>query len=255
MCTTFPLGEIVVVDDGQHRPPLRGFIRDRGDAFRVVEDFRDVSPAALRTTAAKAADGEFLCFLHDDVEVQSDRWLEELVGLVSQPGVGAAGAKLLYESGAVEHAGIVLGIGGAVGHVHRNLDRLEPGYFGRAMLSQTYSAVSWATMIVRREAFEAVGGFDEDHLSGAFADVDLCLRLGEAGWRVAWTPSAELVHHESPTRPRENDAALDGRFAREVDYLHRRWPSVLANDPAYNPNLSLAHETWPLAWPPRASYR
>jgi glycosyltransferase involved in cell wall biosynthesis len=246
--------ELVLIDDGEQRPPLRAFLRDRQDV-RVVEDTRSVSDAALRNAGARASRGDVLCFVHDDVEVLNDTWLEEMIGLLFQPGIGAVGAKLLYPSGKVQHAGIVMGIGGAIGHVGRFTDRIEPGYFGRAMLSQTFSAVSWACMVVRREAFEAVGGFEEEHLSGAFADVDLCLRLGEAGWRVAWTPNAELIHHESPTDPPETDPQNAVRLAREIRYLHTRWPAVTANDPAYNPNLSLAHETWPLAWPPRVSYR
>ncbi len=254
MRSTYPAPELVVVDDGDRRPPLHAYLRDRGHLLTVVRDERDVSDAALRNAGARAASGDILCFVHDDVEVGADGWLEEMVGLLLQPGIGAVGAKLLYPDGSVQHAGIVMGIGGTVGHVHRFTDRLEPGYFGRAMLSQCFSAVSWACMAVRREAFEAVGGFEEEHLSGAFADVDMCLRLGEAGWRVGWTPFAEMVHRESPVEPPETQADNGVRLAREIRYLHNRWPSALERDPAYNPNLSLAHETFPLAWPPRASY-
>jgi glycosyltransferase involved in cell wall biosynthesis len=255
MRTTYPAPELVVVDDGDRRPPLRAYLHDRSHTLKVVRDERDVSDAALRNAGARAASGEVLCFVSDDVEVEAHDWLEEMVGLLLQPGIGAVGAKLLYPTGSVEHAGIVLGIGGTVGHVHRYTDRLEPGYFGRAMLSECFSAVSWACMVVRREAFEAVGGFDEEHLSGGYADVDLCLRLGEAGWRTGWTPFAELVHHQPAQKPPEARTESNLQLAREVRYLHRRWGSVLEQDPAYNPNLSLAHETFPLAWPPRASYR
>jgi len=244
-----------VVDDGDRRPPLRQFLRDRAAGLTLVQDDRDCSDSALRNAGARAAAGEVVCFVHDDVEVITDRWLEEMVGLLVQPGVGAVGAKLLYPDGSVEHAGTVTGIGGTVGHIHRSIDRLEPGYFGRAMLTQSFSAVSWACMAVRREAFDQVGGFDEAHLSGAFGDTDFCLRLGEAGWRVAWTPHAEFIHHEDKDGPREGDGENAVRFAREIRYLHSRWPEHLVGDPAYNPNLSLAHETLPLAWPPRVSYR
>ncbi len=123
------------------------------------------------------------------------------------------------------------------------------------MLAQSFSAVSWACMAVRREAFDQVGGFDEAHLSDAFGDTDFCLRLAEVGWTVSWTPHAELLHHEDKGEPREGDGENAVRFAREIRYLHGRWPEVLERDPAYNPNLSLAHETVPLSWPPRASYR
>ncbi len=251
----YPDVEVMVVDDGDRRPMLRAFMRDWRKTVTVVSDYRNVSDGALRNAAAGQASGEILCFLHDDVEAVSDGWLEEMVGLLLQPGIGAVGAKLLYPDETIHHAGIVMGIGGTAGYIHRRADRLDPGYGGRAMLSQSFSAVSWACMVVRREAFEAVGGFDEANLSGAYVDVDFCLRLGEAGWRVAWTPNAEMTRYASPTEPRESEGENAIRFAREIRYLHTRWASVLAADPAYSPNLSLAHETMPLAWPPRASYR
>ena len=253
--STYPDIELVVVDDGDRRPPIRQFLNEREGGLVVVREEGDCSDSALRNAGARAARGEVLCFLHDDVEVLTDHWLEEMVGLLLQPGIGAVGAKLLYPSGDVQHAGVVAGIGDTVGNVHRFTDRLEPGYFGRAMLSQSFSAVSWACMAVRREAFEAVGGFDEDHLSGVFGDADFCFRLGEAGWRVGWTPHAELLHHESPSDARETDGENAVRFAREIRYLHSRWRPMLDRDPAYNPNLSLAHEVLSLAWPPRVSYR
>jgi GT2 family glycosyltransferase len=253
--STYPDVEIVIVDDGAERAPLREFLRDWGDTLTVVRDERDVSDSALRNAGARAASGEVLCFLHDDVEVLTDYWLEEMVGLLLQNGIGAVGAKLLYEDGSVQHAGLIAGIGGTVGNAHRFIDRLEPGYFGRAVLAQCFSAVSWACMAVRREAFDAVGGFDEERLSGAFGDVDFCLRLRESGWLTAWTPFAELLHREAKDEPRETEGEIGVRLARDIRYLQSRWGDVLANDPAYSPNLSLAHETFPLAFPPRATYR
>ncbi len=253
--TTYPDFEIVVIDDGGDWPLMRTFFRDFRGTVVVHESSGDASDAELLNGAVRSCSGDLVCFLHDDVEVISDGWLEEMVGLLLNPGIGAVGAKLLYPDGTVEHAGLVMGIGGTVGNVHRKASGLEPGYFGRAMLAQCYSAVSMACMAVRREAFEEVGGFDGEHLSGAFLDVDLCLRMGEAGWRVAWTPFARLTHYETPTAPRVTDGENAVRFAREIRHLQTRWRETLERDPAYNPNLSLAHETWPLAWPPRASYR
>jgi O-antigen biosynthesis protein len=177
-----------------------------------------------------------------------------MVSLVTQPGIGAVGAKLLYPNGTIEHAGVVAGIGSTVGHPHRRSGWLEPGYFGRLLLTQSYSAVSWACMVVRRAAFDEVGGFAEDSFSGAFADADFCFRLGDAGWRVGWTPSAELIHHQSAAEPRESEGENATRFARDIRHLQRRWHTRLDHDPAYNPNLTLAHENFALAWPPRASY-
>lgn len=255
LCSTYPAIELVVVDDGTRRPPLRQFLRDRQGGMTVVRVQGDSTDSALRNVGARASKGDVVCFLHDDVEVLTGNWLEELVGLLLQPGMGAVGAKLLYPGGAIQHAGLVAGIGGTVGNAHRFVDRLEPGYVGRAMLAQCFSAVSWACMAVRREAFDAVDGFDEGHLAGLFGDADFCFRLGEAGWQVGWTPHAELLHHESTDEGRGTDGENAVRFARDIRYLQERWRPLLDRDPAYNPNLSVAHETFPMAWPPRVSYR
>jgi glycosyltransferase involved in cell wall biosynthesis len=253
--STYPDIELVLVDDGDRRPPLRELIRDQSGTVTVVREERGGTDGALRNAGARAARGEVLCFVHDDIEITTDHWLDEMVGLLLQPGIGAVGAKLLYPDGLVQHAGIVGGIGSTVGNVHRFTDRLEPGYCGRAMLTQSFSAVSWACMVVRREAFEAVNGFDEVSLSGAFGDVDFCYRLGEAGWRVGWTPHAEVLHHESPKDARETEGENAVRFARDIRHLRTRWRAMLDGDPAYNPNLTLAHENFALAWPPRVSLR
>ena len=252
--STYPDMEILVLDDGGFRPPMRQFLRDRADWLTVIEDDRDLSDSAQRNLVAKSANGSVLVFVHDDVEVLDSGWLEEMIGILAFPDVGCVGAKLLYPDMRIQHAGITVGIGGTVGHSHRLLfDRLDAGYSGRLKLAQCPSAVSWACMAVRREAFEAVGGFSESHLTGMFGDVDFCLRLSEAGWRTGWTPCAELIHYELPedSRPDGENAI---RFDRDIRYLNQRWSHWVENDPAYNPNLSLAHEVFLLAWPPRVRF-
>ena len=244
--STYPNIEIVVIDDGAFRPPMRQYLRDHSDWLTIISHDADLSDSAQRNLAA-AARGDVLCFLHDDVEVLTDTWLEEMVGTLSYPGIGAVGAKLLYSDLTIQHAGMVIGIGGTVGNPHRmNFDSISPGYFGRLMLSQSPSAVSWACMAVRREAFDAVGGFSEEHFTGMFGDADFCLRLNQAGWRTGWTPHAELIHFERP-----EDSRVDGenivRFDRDIRMLHSTWGAWIEDDPAYNPNLSLAHESSP--WP------
>lgn len=251
--TTYPNFEIVVLDDGAFRPPMRQYMRDHFEWLRVIEHTRDISDSAQRNVAAASARGDILCFVHDDIEVLTDSWLEEMVGMLSFPTIGAVGAKLLYPDLTIQHAGIVVGIGGTIGNPHRlHFDSISPGYFGRLMLSQCPSAVSWACMAVRREVFDGVGGFNEEQFTGVFGDVDFCLRLSQAGWRTGWTPHAEVIHFERP-----EDSRIDGenaaRFDRDIRSLHSTWAAWVENDPAYNPNLSVAHESMPLAWPPRRS--
>jgi O-antigen biosynthesis protein len=252
--STYPNFEIVIFDDGEFRPPMRQYLRDHGEWLTVVRDTRDISDSAQRNAAAAAAGGDVLLFVHDDVEVLTDSWFEEIVGVLSYPGIGVVGAKLLYHDLSIQHAGVVLGIGGTVGNPHRvHFDRLSAGYFGRLMLSQCPSAVSWACMAVRRDAFDAVGGFSEKEFTGMFGDVDFCLRLRQLGSRTGWTPHAELVHYEDPSDSRAADGENAVRFDREIRLLHTKWAEWIENDPGYNPNLSLAHESFPLAWPPRRS--
>jgi GT2 family glycosyltransferase len=109
-------------------------------------------------------------------------------------------------------------------------------------------------LAVRRDLFNEIGGFSEEHFTGVFGDVDFCLRLNEAGWRTAWTPYAEMIHFELPEDGRAVDGANAIRFDRDIRYLRRRWGKWLDDDPSYSPNLSLAHESLSLAWPPRRSY-
>jgi O-antigen biosynthesis protein len=180
-------------------------------------------------------------------------WLEEMVGQVLQEGVGAVGAKLLYGDGRIQHGGVLLGVGGVANHAHRLSDRLSTGHFNRLFAPHSLAAVTGACMLVRRGAYEQVGGLDEVNLPIAFNDVDFCLRLREAGWRIVWTPFAELTHYESVTRGADTGARAEG-FAREVHYMVERWGDVLRRDPSYNPNLTLEHERFSLAFPPRVTW-
>ena len=193
--------------------------------------------------------GEAVCLLNDDTEVTSGGWLSEMVGQLLQPEVGAVGAKLYYDDGTIQHAGVVLGVGGVAGHAYRRAEGSSAGQMGRLHLAQTMSAVTGACMLVRRRAWDDVGGLEEEHLAVAFNDVDFCLRLGRAGWRVVWTPAAELVHHESVSRGSETRRRA--AFAAESQYMEWRWGPMLRADPSYNPNLTLVAEDFSPAWPPR----
>jgi GT2 family glycosyltransferase len=154
----------------------------------------------------------------------------------------------------VQHAGTIVGLGGAAGHVFRFFPRSDPGYFGRLVLTQELSAVTAACMVLRREVFEEVGGFDEQNLVVAFNDVDLCLRIGEAGYRIVWTPFAELYHWESVSRGSDFTAERYAQFRGEADYLAERWAAIVAHDPYYNPNLTIHSEDCALAFPPRVTW-
>jgi glycosyltransferase involved in cell wall biosynthesis len=254
--TTYPNFEVVVVDNSSRTLPTLEYLRGNDDRVTVIRDERPFNYSAINNAAVRKTSGTMVCLLNDDTEIIAGDWLTELVGHVLQPGVGAAGAKLYYDDGRIQHAGVVLGMLGVAGHSHRMFDRLSPGYFGRLQVAQNLSAVTAACVVVRREAWDQVGGLDEQNLPIAFNDVDFGLRLREAGWGVVWSPYAELFHHESVSRGPDDTGPRATAFAHEFEYMQKRWgPRVLRNDPYYNPNLSLTAEDFSLAWPPRVSYR
>jgi GT2 family glycosyltransferase len=224
---------------------------------RVATRAHDSAPfnySQVNNLGVAAAKGTLLCFLNDDIEVISADWLAQLVARVGLDGVGAAGPMLYYPSGVVQHAGVLLGVGGVADHTFRNMERTEAGYFARGVLEQDYSSLTAACLLVRRAAFEAANGFDTD-LPAAFNDIDLCIRMRREGWRLIWTPSARLVHHESLTFGDHRTAERRGQFSRDLALMRGRWPGLLGKDPYYNPNLSLdpAHQ-FQLAFPPRLPY-
>ncbi len=245
--TSYPRFEIIVVDN-QSRDPVTLSLLARE---RVLHFDAPFNYSAINNLAARSATGELLCFLNDDTEVIEPGWLEELVSQALRPSVGAVGAKLLYPDGRIQHAGVGLGLLGLAGHFHKGLDAGAPGYMGRAQLVQEVSAVTGACLMVRKESFERVGGFDEIHLPVSFNDVDLCLRLRESGLRCIFTPHAVLIHHESYSRGADDTAEKLARVEREAMFLRSRWAALIADDPAYSPNLSLWTENFGLSWPPR----
>ena len=170
-----------------------------------------------------------------------------------RPEVGAVGAKLLYPDRTVQHGGVVLAGDYVARHVDVGRPDADDGYLGRSAIVQTMSAVTGACLAIRRDVFEAVGGFDAERLAVDYSDMDLCLRAGAAGYRTLWTPFARLLHHESATRGPYMTAAKLARWAAETAAMRARWGGLLDRDPWYNPNLSIdpAGQAYDLAFPPR----
>lgn len=249
--TAYPDYEVVVVDNGSVKEETQQLFRRFGPALTVLRDDRPFNFSALNNAAVARCQGEVLCLMNDDCEVTDQGWLEEMVSQLARPGVGIVGAKLLYPDGRIQHAGVILGIGGVAGHGHWKSDRLAHGYFGYLQTPRTLSAVTAACMVVRRDAYEQVGGLDETNLAVAFNDVDFCIRVREAGWRVVWTPYAVLTHHESVSRGYDVVVRPSG-FREEIGFMERRWGQTLRTDPAYNPNLTLEDTEYGPAFPPRA---
>jgi len=251
--TSYGNYEILVVDNNSDDPEALAYFASLAEdgRIRVLRDERPFNYSALNNAAAQRARGEYLCLLNNDIEVISPEWLDEMMGLAIQPGVGAVGARLWYPDDTLQHGGCITGVRGVAGHAHKHLPRGHFGYLARAQLIQTLSAVTAACLVIKKCTFQQVGGLDETNLKVAFNDVDFCLRVREAGYRNIWTPYAELYHHESATRGYEDTPEKQLRFRAEVLYMQQRWGEILKNDPAYNPNLTLDRDDFSYAWPPR----
>jgi GT2 family glycosyltransferase len=251
--TRYPNLEIIIVDNESCEPATFAYFDELRSESRVrvlrVEGAFNFS--ALNNRAAGIANGELLGFINNDIEVIEPDWLEEMVSQALQPRVGAVGAKLYYSDDTIQHAGVVLGLGGVAGHSHRYFPRDAAGYCGRLHQVHDVSCVTAACMLVWKRVFDEVGGLDEVNLQVALNDVDFCIKIREAGHRLIWTPYAELYHHESASRGSDLVSANLPRFSREMAYMKKRWAGVLQHDPFYSPNLSLDDEYFALAFPPR----
>ncbi|SEC30051.1 Glycosyltransferase, GT2 family [Rhizobiales bacterium GAS191] len=240
--------EVIVVDnDSRDKDTRQLFAELRCDArVKIISAAGRFNYSALNNTAAAAATGDVLLLLNNDIKVIDPGWLAEMVSHAVRPDIGAVGAKLLYDDLRLQHGGVVLGVGGVANHFHNLLSDADPGYFGRALLTQNVSAVTGACLAIRRSLFEKVRGLDEENLPVTFNDVDLCLKLLDAGYRNIWTPHARLYHLESASRGSDTTPEKRKRFLREAEYMVERWQHRLIQDEFYNVNFSLANGNFEL---------
>jgi len=253
--TTYPNYTITIIDNGsQEEKTLTLFQHLCCDQrIRIIHDDAPFNYSRLNNRAASSSSADYLCLMNNDTEVLAPDWLSEMVSHAMQPGVGAVGARLWYPDGTLQHAGMVLGIHKGAGHAHRFLSRGEQGYFCRGCLQQSFSAVTGACLLVERSKYFEVNGLNEEHLTVAYNDVDLCLKLRQIGYRNVWTPYAELFHHESVSRGYDDTPEKRGRYEKEAAYMLSQWQHIFDADPAYNPNLTISAEDFSLAWPPRVA--
>ena len=240
--TTYPNYEILVVENNSVEPETFEYYRtiDGKRNTRVITWDKPFNYSAINNFGVRYAKGSYLICLNNDVQVITPGWMEELLGVCQREEVGAVGAKLYYPDDTIQHAGIVVGIGGIAGSLFVGMKRERSGYLHKASLMQDLSAVTAACMMMKREAFEAAGGFEEK-LAVAFNDVDLCLKIGRAGYLVVYDPYVELYHYESKTRGSEDTKEKVRRFQGEIEYMRSHWTEMLKRgDPCYNKNLSLS---------------
>ncbi|NJO42794.1 MAG: glycosyltransferase family 2 protein [Cyanobacteria bacterium RU_5_0] len=239
--TTYPNYEVILIDNGS----------DEIETLQVIQNWQTIEPkrfrcypfnipfnyAKLNNFAVTQAQGDYLLFLNNDVAVITSDWLEAMVEQVQRKAIGAVGSLLLYPDDTVQHAGVILGVGGVANHSHRHFPIGHPGYVGQLAAINNYSAITGACLMCRREVFEQVGGFDE-HFAVAYNDVDLCLKMKQHGYHNVYLPHVMLYHHESKSRGYEDTPEKQHRFGQEVDRLQQKWGTLLEHDPCYNLNLS-----------------
>jgi GT2 family glycosyltransferase len=244
--TAYPNIDVIIADNESTEPASRALLSSLSldPRVRVVGLPGPFNYAAINNEAVRYARGDILLFMNNDITVIEPFWLHELVAHALRPDVGAVGASLLFPDGAVQHAGVILGVPslpgrpGVAGHFGTKHKQGDKGYVGQLALARTVSASTAACLAMRKAVFDAAGGFDEVNLAVSYNDVDLCLRLREQGLRTIWTPFAELVHHESASRGSDLAPENTDRAAREWDYMHTRWGYRLRNDVYYNENFS-----------------
>ncbi|MCI5648106.1 MAG: glycosyltransferase family 2 protein [Fusicatenibacter sp.] len=239
---TYSSYEIIVIENNSTEPEtFELYQRLEEKNIRVIRyPEQGFNYSAINNFGVREARGEYLLFLNNDIEVITPDFIEKMVGNCQRKDVGAVGVKLYYPDHTIQHAGIVIGIGGIAGHAFLGMQGARSGYLHKASLQMNVSAVTAACMMMKREVFDAVGGFEEK-LSVAFNDVDLCLRVGRAGWRIVYNPHVEMYHYESKSRGAEDDENKIRRFQSEIEFMRIRWITLLkAGDPCYNPNLTLS---------------
>lgn len=239
--TTYPNYEIIIADNGSTDEKMKelydSFKQKLNERFRVVVIDIPFNFSKINNIAAKDAKGKYLLFLNNDTEVINADWLKLMVSFAQQERIGCVGAKLLYPNNTIQHAGVILGLGGIAGHGHYGYPHGDLGYFGKLALNVDYLAVTAACLLMRKQDFEAVSGFDED-FTVAFNDVDLCLKVKQLGRDNVWLHEAELYHFESQTRGYDDKGKKKKRFEKEKAMMEHKWSNLIEDDPFYNPNLT-----------------
>jgi len=239
--STYRNYEVIIVENNSKEPDTFAYYKsiDGKDGISVIYWEEEFNYSRINNYGIMHAKGDYIVCLNNDISVITPDWMEELLGNCQRKEVGITGARLYFPDNTIQHAGIVVGMGGSAGSMFVGMSWNRTGYMHKAAIQQNLSAVTAACFMVKRQAFEQAGGFDEK-LAVAFNDVDFCLRVRRAGYLVVYNPDAQMYHDESKTRGYEDTPEKQARFQKEKDYLRSRWPEIMEQgDPYYNRNLSL----------------
>ena len=240
--TTYKNFEIIIVENNSTEEETFKYYEEaekQYDHLTILTWKDEFNYSAINNFAVQRAKGEYVLFLNNDIEVISPDWMTDMLRYAQRKDVGIVGAKLYYPDNTIQHAGVIMGLGGVAGHIFSGIPRNDYGYGGLAMIVQDMSAVTAACMLMKKSDFESVGGFDEGY-KVAFNDVDLCMKIREKDLLIVYTPDVEMFHYESKSRGQEDSSEKLLRFQGEVERFKKRWPEILRDgDPYYNVNLTL----------------
>jgi GT2 family glycosyltransferase len=237
--STYDNYEVIIVENNSVKPETFAYYDTiRSDRVHILSFAGPFNFSKINNEAVKQAIGEHVVLLNNDTKCLTPDWIEQLLQYSQYDDIGAVGAKLLYPDNTVQHAGVIIGLGGIAGHAHLNRKKDDPGYMFRAVVPQAIGAVTGACLMIRKDKYLGVGGLNDD-FAVAFNDIDLCLRLMKAGYRNIFTPYVQMVHYESKSRGNDMDPDKIDRFSSEVDLFEQLWDMCRFSDQFYNPNFSL----------------
>jgi len=238
-CTNYPNFEIVVINNASDDPRLLEYLTNEQseNRIKILHYNKPFNHSEMNNIAVDSVDSEFVLFVNNDIEIISEKWLEQLVAITElDQSIGVVGGLLLYPDGQVQHGGVILGLYGTAGHAHKYIFNGLPGYLGRLHTLQEVSGITAALALVRRSSFKHISGFDSNRYPTLYNDVDLCIRLRKEGYRCIYNPMVRAIHYETKTRP-VNSEELVYKQRLASDYAE-----ILNRDPFYNPNLALNNE-------------
>lgn len=254
--TDYPHIEIIVVDNNSRDEATSAYLQKRTCEhrdFHVISYAKPFNFSAINNLAAKQAQGEFLLFLNNDTQVMQKEWLQRMLSNAQRPEIGIVGARLIGPGETIQHAGVILGIGDSAQFVHFGLPMQEPGFMGRAQVAQNFSAVTAACLMINKSLYWQVGGMDAANFSMLYGDIDLCLKVAALNYKIVWLPSVVLLHFGGQTIADEINKQKQAKRFNETVYRQarinesqaflERWLKDMANDPAYNQNLTLTSNT------------
>lgn len=243
--STYSNYEIVIIENNSEEQGTFDYYKEfeNDSNINVVYYEGPFNYSAINNFGVQSAKGEYLILLNNDTEVITPEWIEEMLMFAQRQDVGVVGPMLYYSDDTIQHAGLIIGIGGSAGHSHKGFPRGDLGYLYKLSTVQNVSGVTGACLMIATDIYKKLNGLDEQFVV-AFNDVDFCLRVRDAGYLNIFTPFAELYHYESKSRGYEDTPEKMKRFENERNLLRARWKRVIVEDgdPYYNPNLTLDRE-------------